>query len=197
MSTISKWLVKMKRTEIEALLPIVFQRAVEPSAPLAGVLEVMADLITPCEEALDRLDDYLDPYRTPDRFVPMLASWVDLDRFLSESPNDYMAVAPEFPSGSACLRELIANAAYLSKWRGTARGLLRFLETATGVGGFTIDEQPVGTDGQPEPFHLSVHAPVEASPYQKLIDKIVAMEKPVYVTYDLIFDDNTHPGEGA
>ena len=39
------------------------------------------------------------------------------------------------------LRELIAAAAQLSQWRGTAQGLQRFLETATGIEGFELDEE--------------------------------------------------------
>lgn len=181
----------MKRTEIETRLPSVFQRAVEPNTPLTVLLEVMADLITPCEEAYERLDTYLNPYRAPGRFVQMLATWVDLDRFLAGVPSDYeVASGSEFPIVLASLRELIANAAYLSKWRGTAQGLLRFLETATGIPGFRIEEQPIGSDGQPRPFHLSIWAPSEASQRRQLIDRIIVMEKPVYVTYDLSFGSN-------
>jgi hypothetical protein len=92
------------------------------------------------------------------------------------------------------LRELIAQAAFLSQWRGTSRGLLRFLEAATGVQGFAIDEQVPGPDGLPRPFHLRVRAPQTTKPYSVLIERIIEIEKPAYVTYELAFET---PGQPA
>ena len=128
----------MKRTEIERLLPQVFQQAITPGSPLAALLDVMVTLQTPAEAVLQKLDMFFDPYQAPDAFVPFLAGWLDLDRFLSGSPerlDDETAVSL-FPTSLAHLRELIAAAAFLSQWRGTAKGLTRFLETATGRFGF-------------------------------------------------------------
>ena len=65
--------------------------------------------------------------------------------------------------------------------------MLRFLETATGVRGFAIDEQVPGEGGLPRPFHLRVHAPRETEPFRVLIERIVEVEKPAYVTYELVF----------
>jgi phage tail-like protein len=178
----------MKRSEIEHLLPDVFQRTVVEGSPIAAVLDAMADLITPCEDTLEQLDGFFDPYRAPDRFVPMLASWVDLDRFLADSPEEFgTAAIPRFPAGLGSLRELVANAAYLSKWRGTAAGLVKFLETATGLEGFSVDEHPLTDDGSPRPFHVVVNASANARTYERLINRIVDMEKPAYVTYEVSF----------
>ena len=183
----------MKRNEIEQLLPEVFRRTVRPGNPLFALLEVMEALHAPSEEVLAELDLYFDPYRTPDHFVPYLARWVDLHRFLSELPEPQRegetgaAASVPFPSGLGRLRELISAAAFLSKWRGTSRGLMRFLETAVGLEGFEIDETVPGPEGRPKPFYLLIKAPADAERYRALIERIVEMEKPAYVTYDLEF----------
>ncbi len=185
----------MKRNEIEQLLPEVFRRTVRAGNPLFALLEVMETLHAPSEEVLAELDRYFDPYRTPDHFVPYLARWVDLHRFLSELPapetegETGAASAVPFASGLGRLRELISAAAYLSKWRGTARGLLRFLETAVGREGFEIDETVPGPDGRPRPFHLLIKAPADVQHLTALIERIVEMEKPAYVTYELVFPE--------
>lgn len=176
----------MKRTDIEQLLPNIFQRAVQPGAPLFALLEVMEALQAPDEAALSALDAFFDPYRAPAAFVPFLASWVDLDRLLREVPEEFAAQAlPSLPSGMGRLRELVAAATFLAQWRGTARGLLRFLETATGATGFSIEEQAPGPEGLPLPFHLRIHVPRAATPYRTMIEHIIESEKPAYVTYEL------------
>jgi phage tail-like protein len=176
----------MKQTEIEQLLPNVYHRTLVPGGVLDTLLNVMEVLHEPSEEVLTELDAFLDPRRTPDRFVPFLASWVDLDELLSESAAS-LTGPPTFPTGLGRLRELIATAAFLSKWRGTAKGLLRFLETATGVQGFEVDEHVLGPDGLPIPFHLRILAPEATRPYQVLIERIIVLEKPAYVTYEVTF----------
>ncbi len=185
----------MKQDEIARLLPDIFRRTLRPGSPLNALLGVMEDLEAPSEEILANLDDFFDPYRAPDRFVTFLAGWVDLERVLVESPEERTVTAAEpLPSGIGRLRELIAAAAYMSKWRGTSKGLLRFLETATGVPGFVIDEQVPDAQGQPRPFHIRVHAPPETAVYQVLLERIIAIEKPAYVTHELLFDPvNTNP----
>jgi phage tail-like protein len=179
----------MKQREIEWLLPGVFQRAVHPGNPLDALLAVMEELHASDEDILDRLDTYFDPYRAPDAFVPYLAYWVDLARFLPADIDEALASsAPLWPPGLGRLRELIAASADLSRWRGTAAGLVRFLETATGVQGFRIDEQPIGTDDLPQPFHITVYAPLASQVYEPLLRRIINQEKPAYVSYELRFN---------
>ena len=74
------------------------------------------------------------------------------------------------------------------RWRGTARGLIQFLETAPGVEGVKIDERPLGPDQQPLPFHMIIHMPAAAQDYRVLIERIVRMEKPAYMTYQILFE---------
>jgi phage tail-like protein len=175
----------MKRTEIEQLLPVIFQRAIKEGTPLFALLEVMEALPAADEVVLDQLDAFFDPYRAPDAFVPFLAGWVDLERLLLEALEVSAAPATPLPSGMGRLRELVAAATYLAQWRGTAKGLLHFLETATGARGFVIEEQVAGPDGQLRPFHLRVLAPQETTSYRVMIERIIESEKPAYVTYEL------------
>lgn len=186
----------MKQSEIEALLPSVFRRTIHPGTPLLALLQEMEAQHEPAEDVLADLDAFFDPYRAPDRFVPLLARWVDLGRLLSESADD-LAVAASFPPGLGRLRELVAAAAYLSRWRGTARGLARFLETALGTQGVEIVEAPPDDDGYPRPFHLTIHVPPVNEPYRNLIERIIEIEKPAYVTYDLQFSETTSRDQGT
>src|SRR5438874_1042488 len=105
----------MKQKAIEFLLPEIFRRTVRPGEPLAGILRTMEDLHAPSSEILGRFDAYMDPYRTPDAFVPYLARWLDLER-LFDDPNDDYSVPEEgrnpISSGLGRLRELVAWAAY-------------------------------------------------------------------------------------
>ncbi len=159
----------MNRERIAELLPTVFRRALPHSPPLAAILGVMEAMHAPSEEALAHFGDALNPRTAPDRFVPFLASWTGLD-FVSEG-----AAPIELPR----LRELIAMSNMLARWRGTATGLILFVEIATGLRGFTVEE--------PRPFHFVLHAPLAALPYQELIERIVATEKPAYVTSDVVY----------
>lgn len=164
----------MRRREIERLLPAVFQRTAAEGSPLVALLEVMEALHAPVEAALEGLAANFDPRRAPDRFVPFLARWVDLP----------LSVA----LGRGRLRELIALRAGLSAWRGTGRGLLRFLEVATGATGFRIEERVVDAAGRARPFHIRVIAPEALSPHRPMLQQIIEREKPAYVTYELSFE---------
>jgi phage tail-like protein len=179
----------MIKSEIAQLLPVVFQRTLNPGNPLTGLLQVMESLQAPSEDVLRQLDSYFDPRRTTDDFVPYLAYWADLTRLFDETLN-LKDQAPfsrsSIASGLGRLRELIASAAYLSQWRGTKKGLLGFLQTATGFMDFNIQEN-VDLKGQPKPFHVSILAPKESAKYAVLIQRIIELEKPAYVTYELSF----------
>lgn len=181
----------MKANDIRYLLPDVFQRTLRDDSPLAAFLTVMEILHAPAERSIDQFPDLLDPRRTDDRFVPMLARWVDLDRLLDERVWDRaIPLQRLFPTGLGRLRELVAIAPTLSQWRGTARGLRLFLETATGLKGFEIDEQIPGEDGRPRPFHMRITCPAAARAFEYLIAQIIDSEKPAYVTCEKLHFKN-------
>src|SRR5262249_32815583 len=148
------------------------QRTLRDGAPLSVLLQVMDDFHAPTERALQELDASLDPRRAPDRFVPFLARWVDLERILEEPSRSVLSAEP-ISSGMGRLRELTAAAARLSKWRGTSRGLLLFLETATGERGFEIEERVPDESGRPKPFHIRIRVPVTAAVHKDLILRII------------------------
>ncbi len=177
----------MKPAEIERLLPGVLQRTAKPGGPLVALLEVMEELHRPSEGALDQLDEFFNPRRTRDDFVPLLARWLDL-AFLLETPGgDKLKTrsSATISTGLGRLRELVATAAELSKWTGTAKGLRQFLQIATGEDRFEIREN-VDREGRPRPFHLTVVAPASMKPHRDLIERIIMSEKPAYVTSDLV-----------
>jgi len=180
----------MKRTEIERLLPGIFQRTVRPGNPAFALLEVMEALHAPSEAILEDVHRIFDPHRTPEAFLPFLARWVNLERLFAGS-RDRGSLRSSFllTTGRGRLRELIAAAADLWRWRGTRKGLVLFLETATGVRGFEILGD-TRDDGTPEPFGLVVRIPAAAARHEPLIERIVDLEKPAHVTYRLEIKDN-------
>lgn len=184
----------MRRREIERLLPVVFQRTIARGAvragarsasdaspshataagdPIGALLDVMETLHAPSEAILADIDACFDPRRAPDRLVPFLARWVDLDLPVT--------------TGLGRARELVARAVTLAGWRGTRRGLCAFLVTATGAPGFRIDESVPDDSGRPRPFHIAVTAPAACAPHRAMIERIIEREKPAWVTWELRF----------
>ncbi len=180
----------MKRQRIEQLLPSVFRRTAAPGTPLFALLNVMEALHQPSEIALRSWEIMLDPRRTNENWAPFLACWLNLEPiFAPHAAGSAVEHMTDWPisTGLGRLRELTAIAARLAQWSGTARGLLLFLETATGESGFSIDELVVGQDGLPKPFHMRICAPASTSLHRNLLERIIEFEKPAYVTYELAF----------
>jgi phage tail-like protein len=177
----------MRRTEIEELLPEVFRRTIREGDPLRALLGVMEEMHAPSEAAYESVDNVFNPYRCPDEFVINLARWVDLARILGGEEGAGGRRGEPISTRRGNLRELIATAFYLSQWRGTQRGLVRFLETATGITGFQIDESVPGSEGQLRTFFFRVTAPPEAAIHETLIRGIVGADKPAYVSFELVF----------
>ena len=187
----------MRASDIQQFLPEVYRRTVREGGVLSAMLEAMDALHAPAERRLDSFDTALDPRRAEPAFVTYLAGWLDLEG-LFDVPQDRPAKgtgngndlsnAAVFPAGLGRLRELVAAAASLGRRRGTAEGLRQFLEIATGLDGFTLEEQVAGTDGHPRPFHVRIRCPAAAGHSRTLIDRIIRREKPAYVTYELAFD---------
>ncbi|HLM01608.1 MAG TPA: phage tail protein [Pyrinomonadaceae bacterium] len=204
----------MKQEKIKSFLPAVFQRTVPDTKngaeltvknPLAALLDVMEKLHEPAEQILENVERFFDPRRTPDAFVPFLAHWVNLDRIFPAT-EEIDLNSPLMPK-IGHLRELAASATYLAQWRGTKKGLLLFLQTATGVKNFEIDErvkdsgeerarrtnfleagqQAADTETRIRPFHLKIRAPEEIRGQEALIRRIIESEKPVHMTYELEF----------
>lgn len=163
----------MSRERIEQLLPSVIRRAIVPGSPLAALTAVMADLFDPADEAAGALDGYFDPWRCPERFLPLLATWVDLPLPVT--------------TGSRRLRALIAAAVELHQVRGTRRALLAFLEAATGLRGFQIDEAVRDAAGRVRPFVVAVRAPEAARAHAAMIERLIERERPAHIRCELAF----------
>jgi hypothetical protein len=174
----------MKQAEIEQLLPGVFQQGLREDGPLSVVLELMEWMHEPSEQILDEIDRYFDPRRTTDGFVPFLADWVGLTWVHARHADDYGPPTPRpFPTGGGRLAELVAWSAFHTRWRGTSRALLHFLEAATGVAGFELAAPKGGAEQRP--YHFALRVPAAAQPHLDLVRRIVDHEKPAHVTYEL------------
>jgi phage tail-like protein len=173
----------VKQEAIVERLPDVFkQAATGENNPLAAVLGVMEELHARDEDILAGFGRYVDPRRTTDAFVPYLAAWVDYAWLLLDPPDDpYADVELPFSGGLGRLRELVASAASESKWRGTSAGLVRMLETATGIQGYHVEETVTDESGRQLPFRVRVIVPRDAERYLDLVRRIVEHEKPAHV----------------
>ena len=177
----------MEQQRIARFLPETYRAAIAPRSPLSAVLAVMENLHAPAEAALLRIDEYVDPLRAPDDFAVMLASWLDLDRYLDWPSGRKGVGRAHYVPGLGNLRTLSAMAVHLMRWRGTRYALERFLSVATGISGFTVEENPLDAQGKPRPFHIRVRAPAGARRFADLVRHIVEDERPVYTTFDIEF----------
>lgn len=175
----------MEQNQILRFLPEYYRFAAgNARGPMAALLGVMEDLHAPDEIIIERIDDYISPYRAPDDFVMLQASWLGLDRYFDWSGGRPGAGRPIYRAGVSQLRLLVAEAAELLRQRGRSVTLLRFLEVATGVRGFRIFEETA--KGQ-RPFHFTLTAPFEARPLERLVTRIVDGERPAHATYTIEF----------
>lgn len=177
----------MEQHRIARFLPETYRAAIVPGSPLAAILATMEELHAPAEAALARIDDFIDPHRAPDDFVLMLSSWLDLDRYLDWTGGRKGVGQARYAAGLGNLRVLCAMAVHLMRWRGTRYALEQFLAVATGLSGFTVEENPPDAKGAAQPFHILVHAPPTARRFSDLVRRIVEEERPAYVTYDIEF----------
>lgn len=175
----------MDADRLTALLPECLRQVVPASPAFQALLAVMAGLHAPIESRLAGLEQLFDPWRTPDPFLPRLAAWLDLDRLL-DLPDEAQLLS----TGTACLRHWLAGAVEAGRWRGTAKGLQRLLELATGTIGFVIIEDPPGAP----PFHLQVQAPASLTAHQSLLEALINEGKPAHATAELRFLAAAEPG---
>jgi len=176
----------VNRRQIASLLPEVLRRTDQPGSPMRALLETAASLLAPVATELDRVHANFSARDARDRFVAMLARWLDLDRLLAEAPRPDAATGTGLPTGTGRLRELVAAAAHLAEWAGSKRGLLETLQTATGLGDWVVEDNPDGEAG-PRPFYFRVTAPAASRPYETLVRRILEQEKPAYAQCELRF----------
>lgn len=179
----------MQPRRILRYLPENYQlAAADQRGVLQALLQVMDGMHAPIERVLGSIERYVDPYGAPDPFVLMQASWLGLDRYFLWSGGSAGIGEASFPTGVDRLRLLLAEFPSLVRQRGTREALIRFLEVATGVRGFTIDTGSIGM-----PFHFQVQAPAEAHPLISFVEQIVSQERPAHATYEILLAGSDPP----
>ncbi|HVT11701.1 MAG TPA: phage tail protein [Fimbriimonadaceae bacterium] len=145
------------------------------------------DTFEPLQATLEQLDTLFGPYSTPSDFLLWLGTWV------------VMPLDENWPEMRR--RKLIAEAVELYRWRGTKRGLSRYLEIYCGVKP-EINDQPVegmrlgpdaklGTkatvlgDVPPHTFVVTIALPDNAKINEQTIHDIIRYEKPAHTAYAL------------
>lgn len=153
---------------------------------------------SPIDTQIDSIPNYFDPRLTPARFLPWLASWLDLE--LDES----------WPEEG--IRQLIRWAIALHRSRGTRWGLLKYLELYTGQIAEIVEQRAenfiLGADSKlgpgialgygnvPHTFTVTLRLPpVQASSKQEqkrledvrrqTIEAIIERQKPAHTVYML------------
>ena len=193
----SQILLEHPDSKLLAMLPSIYQEAMadmrmELSAPdlpfFERYLVGLQDAVDPLREALHKLDALFGPYSTPPDYLVWLASWVCM-------PMD--ANWPEMKR-----RRLISEAVELFRWRGTKRGLSRFLEIYTGVRPIIHDQPQQGAALGPETlmgapdtiigdvpehtFTVTLGVPNPAAVDEEVVHRIIQSEKPAHTAYRLL-----------
>lgn len=170
-------------------LPAVYQ---ENADFLGRFLMLFESFWKPTFERLDALPYYFDARTAPPDLLPWLAAWVNL------------TLDERWPEAKR--RQLLAAAVPLYRRRGTKAGLLDYLEIYTGVrpriqeqagqnfqlgGGARLGpDLALGRGNQPHTFRVSLTLPAEPDPRlaqerQRIIEAIIAAEKPAHTAYTL------------
>lgn len=138
------------------------------------------DALAPVLCALDNLEAYLDPWLAPADFVEWLAGWVGL------------ALDETWPLERQ--RALVATAAQLFRWRGTARGVAGEVALYTGSEPEVVESGGANwspTPGGPMPgsaerrLRVRVRVPDPAAVDRTRLDRIVAAAKPADVAHEV------------
>lgn len=144
------------------------------------------DASEPLRDLLGSRERLFDLHQAPADFLPWLAGWVSL------------ALDENWPELKR--RRLIREAVDLYRWRGTRRGLSRYLEIYTGVVP-RIDDQPfagmrlgreslLGRDTilggvGAHTFVVTLAVPDPRAVNERIVRDIIESEKPAHAAYDL------------
>ncbi|WP_069802228.1 FHA domain-containing protein [Thermogemmatispora onikobensis] len=146
-------------------LPDIYQE----SDFLQRFLHIFEDIWEPLEQRQDHIEMYFDARTCPTRFLPWLASWLDIP------------LNPHWPE--ARQRRLLAEAWELYSWRGTLYGLKRMIEVCTGL-------QPEIFEKPEEPFIFHVRVRLAPGVGGELVDRafleeLIQLHKPAHAGYIL------------
>lgn len=172
----------MEARRILRYLPENYQfAAADQQGLMQAMLKVMESLHAPVDRVLRSIDSYFDPFRAPEPFVLLQASWLGLDRYFDWSGGSPGVGEARYAAGIGQLRLLIAEFPALVRSRGTHRSLTRFLEVATGVRGFSVEDGAAAGGA----FHILVQVPAGAAALVDLVCRIIAGERPAHATWEI------------
>lgn len=143
-------------------LPVIFHE----NDFLGRMLLIFENIWEPIELRQDHMDLYFDPRMCPASMLPWLAGWVDLP------------LSPHWPESR--VRQLVAEALDLYRWRGTKYGLARMIEIRTGLSA-RIDE----VNDQPWVFRVTIQTPSEGGVDRALVQEVIDTHKPAHAGYIL------------
>jgi phage tail-like protein len=195
--------VRHRDSRLLALLPAIYTEALEElEGETAGYQEPpffqrflrgFEDAAMPTNDLVANLDRLFGPRTAPSDFLPWLATWVAL--VLDEN-------WPELKR-----RRLIGEAVELYRWRGTRRGLERYLEIYAGVVP-QINDQPfvgmrlgqathLGRDTRlgnvpPHTFVVTIAVPDTGALNEQVVRDIIESEKPAHTAYTLRIVRRSH-----
>jgi phage tail-like protein len=152
---------------------------------LGRFLLIFQEVVDGLEDVLAQLPHYFDPLLTPERLVPFLASWVDLK------------FGPGWPLEMR--RRLVREALELYRWRGTQRGLRKYIQLYTGVEpeieeemasmalgqGAVLGWNTILGGGKNYNFTVTIRTDQPESIDLAVVRAIIEQEKPACCTYEL------------
>lgn len=171
-------------------LPAIFQERPAPDqAPYLGqFLRPFEQVLTHFDDLLAVIDQNFAFALAPDEFVSWLASWIALT--LDEEWEDEQR------------RRLLSEAMELYRWRGTARGLKRYLEIYTGLSPENIDiraaRRPAGMQiGVASRIGRLAPAQQEAAPLARAVRQEPVTYEDYYVIDTVAGPDHPYVPAGA
>jgi len=171
-------------------LPAIFQERPAPDqAPYLGqFLRPFEQVLTHFDDLLAVIDQNFAFALAPDEFVSWLASWIALT--LDEEWEDEQR------------RRLLSEAMELYRWRGTARGLKRYLEIYTGLSPENIDiraaRRPAGMQiGVASRIGRLAPAQQEAAPLARTVRQEPVTYEDYYVIDTVAGPDHPYVPAGA
>lgn len=174
----------LERRDLVELLPEVMRLADLPGSPFAATLDAMHGLLAPTVARIETVDTWFDPLTAPPAALPLLAAWLDL----AVAAEVAVACHDDGDARDRAMRRLVIAGHDLVRARGTRAGLERLLRIVTSTDGFTLDDAAATP-----PFHLSVVAPAALAERAGPLGRLIAHERPVYVTWSLRFEPSSEP----
>jgi phage tail-like protein len=166
----TRWVGMPERASrwLQYLPPIYAEPGSSGDEFLGRFLLVFEDLLGPIEQLVGHFGLYLDPNTAPATFLPVLDEW--LGGLVEERWSDETK------------RELLKQAYWLYRARGTRAGLTRYLEICTGI----TPEIEENADG-PHHFRVTLHTGGR-SVDPKMIERIIERNRPAHTSYRLVID---------